>query len=337
MASEPGTGVRLVSVGSYFPDQWMSAAEIGAAAGIPEDVVVERFGLDGKHIGGPGDHVSTMSARAATVALDRAGMSPGEVDVVAYFGSKATDYLVWSAAPKVQQLIGADNAWAMEMANVSCGAPVALAVASGMLAGDPTIDNILLVGGCRESHLLDYENGRSRFMFNFGDGGAAALLRRSGRGHEILAYRIITDPKFADEVAVYAGGTREPASHATVDRRAHYLDVRDPEAMKAGLDPVSGPNFVRVAREACAAAGVEVADVRLLAMLHTKRSFHEWIVGELGIPEERAVYLRKHGHLSGLDAIVGIDLHQDELTDGDLVLCLSAGTGYTWAATLIRW
>jgi 3-oxoacyl-[acyl-carrier-protein] synthase III len=315
----------------------MSAAEIGAAAGIPEEVIVERFGLDGKHVGGPDDHVSTMGARAGIQALERAGLLPGEVDVVAYFGSMAKDYLVWPAAPKIQHLIGADHAWSLDMANVSCGAPVALAVAAGMLAGDASIDTILLVGGCRESHLLDYENQRSRFMFNFGDGGAAALLWRDGPGHEILSYRIITDGRFADEVAVYAGGTRRPASHATVDERAHHLDVRDPGAMKAGLDPVSGPNFARVAREACEAAGVAVADIRLLAMLHTKRSFHDWIVGELGVPEDRAVYLRRHGHMSGLDPIVGIDLHQEELTEGDLVLCLAAGTGYTWAATLLRW
>lgn len=332
-----GTGVRLVSVGTYVPERWMPASAIGAAAGIPETVIVERFGLDGKHIAGPDDHVSTMSAAAGSRAIERAGLNPEDIDVVAYFGSMGKDYHIWSAAPKVQQLIGAGNAWALEMASVSCGAPVAMAVAAGMLAGDRTIGNILLVAGCRESHYLDYGNERSRFMFNFGDGGAAALLARGEEGHEILSYRIITDGRFADEVAVFAGGSRRPPSHQTVDEGAHFLDVADPKRMKEELDPVSGPAFISVAREACAAASVDPADIRLLAMLHTKRSFHEWVVGELGIAEGRAVYLRRHGHMSGLDPIFGIDLNQDELVAGDLVLCLSAGTGYTWAATLIRW
>jgi len=141
---------RLVSVGTYMPQDWMSASEIADLSGIPENVIVDRFGLDGKHIAGSDDHVSTMAAAAGVQAIERAGLSPEEVDVVAYFGSMAKDYQVWSAAPKVQNLIGATNAWALEMANVSCGAPVAIATIAGMLAGDPSISNVLLVGGCWE-------------------------------------------------------------------------------------------------------------------------------------------------------------------------------------------
>ncbi len=328
----------IASVGSWMPERWMPASEISEASGIPEDVIEDRFGLKGKHIAGPDDHVSTMSAEAGRIAVERAGLAMEDIDVVAYFGSKGMDYQVWSASPKVIDLLGARNAWALEMANVSCGGPVALATAAGLLNGDPTIDNVLLVGGCRESHLLDYSNQRSRFMFNFGDGGAAAVLSTSVEPrHEILSYRIISDGQFADDVAVYAGGTREPASHDTVDARRHFLDVADPASMKERLDPVSGPNFIAVAHEACERAGVDIRDIKLFPLLHTKRSFHDWIVDKLDIPPERAVYIDRHGHMSGLDTIVGLDLRQDELESGDLVLMLSAGTGYTWAATLVRW
>lgn len=327
----------IVSVGSWMPSTWMPASDIAAASGIPEEVIVERFGLRGKHIAGPDDHVSTMAASAGRIAVEQAGISIDDVDVVAYFGSKAMDYQVWSAAPKVIDILGARNAWALEMANVSCGGPVAIAAIAGLLNGDESIRNVLLVGGCRESHLIDYANQRSRFMFNFGDGGAAVLMSNTLPRHEVASYRIISDGQFADDVAVYGGGTRLPASHRTVDEGRHMLDVRDPAAMKDRLDPVSGKNFITVATEACERAGVSLADVRLLPLLHTKRSFHEWIVDSLGIPRERAVYIDRHGHMSGLDTIVGLEARQSELAEGDLVLLLSAGTGYTWAATLIRW
>lgn len=330
-------GTRLVSVGTHMPDGWMPASEIAARSGIPQDVITERFGLDGKHIAGPGDHVSTMAAAAGIQAVERAGISPDEIDVVAYFGSMWKDYNVWSAAPKVMDIMGATNAWALEMANVSCGAPVAISAVAGMLAGDPTIENVLLVGGCRESHLIDYTNERSRFMFNFGDGGAAALLSTALPGHEILSYRIITDGQFADDVAVYGGGSRLPTSHDTVDDKRHYLDVADPASMKGRLDPVSGPSFVKVVNDVCEQAGVDVSDIRLLPILHTKQSIHDWIIDAIGIPAERAVYIRRHGHMSGLDTIVGLDMRQDELEAGDLVLLLAAGTGYTWAGTLLKW
>ncbi len=136
----------------------MTAAEIGAKAGIPEQIIVDRFGLDGKHIAGPDDHNSDMSARAGLLALERAGVAPEEVDVVAYFGSMWRDYEVWSVSPKIMDLVGATNAWALEMANVSCGAPVALKVAADFLRGADDVDTLLLVGASRESHLLDYTN-----------------------------------------------------------------------------------------------------------------------------------------------------------------------------------
>jgi 3-oxoacyl-[acyl-carrier-protein] synthase-3 len=329
--------VGLLDIGVFMPEAWMPAAEIAAASGIPEAIIVERFGLDGKHVAGPDDHVSTMAAAASTQALERAGVDPSDVDVVMYFGSMGKDYYIWSASPKIQELIGARNAWAMEMSYVSCGAPVALKVASDMLRADEEIETMVVAGACRESHFLDYTNQRSRFMFNFADGAAAAVLRRGGAGHEVLASRIISDGRFADDVAIYAGGSRNPASHGTVDAGLHFFDVGDPRSMKERLDPISGPNFVRVAKETCAAAGVDVSDVALLAPIHFKRSFFAWIIGELGIPEERTEYLRKHGHMSGIDPLVAIDRRRDDLQPGDLVLCLAAGTGYTWAATLLRW
>ncbi len=193
-----------------------------------------------------------------------------------------------------------------------------------------------MVGACRESYLLDYTNQRSRFMFNFADGAAAAVLQLN-RGHRVLGSATISDGSFADYVAVFGGGSRHPASAGDVEQSMHYLDVSDPQAMKEGLDPVSGPSFVEVAREAARRAGVDLGDIALLALLHTKRSFFNWITTELGIPESRAVYLSRHGHMSGIDPLVGIDLRRDDLKDGDLVMTLSAGTGYTWAANVIRW
>ena len=222
------TAVNIVDVASWLPERWMTAAEIGERSGIPEEIIVTRFGLDGKHIAGPEDHNSDMSARAGLLALDRAGLRPEDVDVVAYFGSMWRDFEVWSVSPKIMQLMGATNAWALEMANVSCGAPVALKVASDFLRGAADVDTLLLVGASRESHLLDYSNERSRFMFNFGDGGAAAVLSKSRPGHEIISSAIITDGEFADDVAVYAGGSKHPATHQTIDSGMHYLDVGDP-------------------------------------------------------------------------------------------------------------
>jgi 3-oxoacyl-[acyl-carrier-protein] synthase-3 len=314
----------------------MSAAEIGAVSGIPEEVLVEKFGLRGKHIAAADEHVSDLSVKAATALLEEQGLDPLDVDIVLYFGSMWREYPVWQAAPWIAHRLGCSRAYALEYANVSCGTPVALRLARNLLRAEPELRNVLLVAACRESHLLDYENERSRFMFNFGDGAVAGLLTRDAP-HELLGAHAVTDGSFSLQVKVPAGGSVEPASTETVGARRHYLDVADPAQMKDGLDAVSLPNFVAAARGALERSNARLEDVSLLCGIHMKRSMHEAILRELGV--ERAVYLDDTGHMSGVDPLLGVDraARRGELGPGDLVLLLAAGTGYTWAAAAVRW
>jgi 3-oxoacyl-[acyl-carrier-protein] synthase-3 len=328
--------VGLAATAAYLPERWMTAAEIGEASGIPEDVLIEKFGLRGKHIAAADEHVSDLSVKAATALLEEQGLDPVDVDIVLYFGSMWREYPVWQAAPWIAHRLGCTHAYALEYANVSCGTPVALRLARNLLRAEPELRNVLLVAACRESYLLDYENERSRFMFNFGDGAVAGLLTRDAP-HAVLGAHAITDGSFSLQVKVPAGGSVEPASAETVAARRHYLDVADPTEMKDGLDAVSLPNFVAVARGALEGSSARLEDVSLLCGIHMKRSMHEAILRELGI--ERAVYLDDTGHMSGVDPLLGVDRasRAGELAAGDLVLLLAAGTGYTWAATVLRW
>jgi 3-oxoacyl-[acyl-carrier-protein] synthase-3 len=328
--------IGVAATAAYLPEQWMTAAEIGAASGIPEQVIVEKFGLRGKHIAAADEHVSDMAVEAASRLLGQHDLDPAEIDVVLYYGSMWKDYPVWQAAPWIAHRLGCGRAYALEYANVSCGTPVALRLARNFLLAERDLRNVLLVAACRESYLLDYGNERSRFMFNFGDGAVAGLLTRDAP-HELLGAHAVTDGSFALQVKVPAGGSVEPASAASVEARRHYLDVADPAQMKGGLDEVSLPNFVAAARGALERSGAGLEDVAYVCGIHMKRSMHEAILGALGV--ERAAYLDDTGHMSGVDPLFALDraARTGELSEGDLVLLLAAGTGYTWAASVIRW
>ena len=154
--------VGLLATASYLPERWMTAAEIAARSGIPEQVIVEKFGLRGKHIAAPDEHVSDLSVKAVERLLDETGFDPKEIDVVMYYGSMWRDHAVWQAAPHIAYRVGATNAFAIEYDNVSHGTPVALRVARDMLRAEPELENVLVVAACRESYLLDYANERSR-------------------------------------------------------------------------------------------------------------------------------------------------------------------------------
>jgi 3-oxoacyl-[acyl-carrier-protein] synthase-3 len=326
--------VGLVGIASYLPERWMTAGEVGVASGIPERVVVERFGLRGKHIAAAGEHVSDLSVRAAERLVAETGVDPASIDVVVYFGSSWKDFGVWQAAPWIAHRLGCSNAFALELDYVSCGAPVALRVCRDLLVAEPELRRVLAVGAARESYLIDYANERSRFMFNFGDGAVATLLQQDAPANELLGSAMLTDGSLSLQVMVPQGGSVDPM----LDGR-RFLDVVDPKAMKARLDMVSLPNFVRVAEEALRRSGATLDDVSYLCALHMKRSMHEALVAALGIDPARAAYLDDTGHMSGVDTLLALDRasRAGDVADGDLVLLLAAGTGYTWAASVVRW
>jgi 3-oxoacyl-[acyl-carrier-protein] synthase III len=327
------THVSLAATATYLPERWMTAAEVGERSGIPEHVIVDKFGLRGKHIAAVDEHVSDLSVRAAETLLEESGFDPLEIDVVMYFGSMWKDYAVWQASPWIAHRIGAERAYAVEYDNVSCGTPVALRLARDMLLAEDDLRAVLVVAACRESYLLDYANERSRFMFNFGDGAVAGLLVKDGARNRLLGCHGLTDGSFSLQVKVPSGGSVSP------NGGYRFLDVADPVSMKDGLDKVSLANFVAAARGALERSGATLEDIGYLCGIHMKPSMHRALVAELGLDESRAAYLDDTGHMSGVDPLFALDraARAGNLRDGELVLLLAAGTGYTWAASVVRW
>jgi 3-oxoacyl-[acyl-carrier-protein] synthase-3 len=324
--------IGLTATASYLPERKLTAAEIGERAGIPEPVVVEKFGLREKRIAAADEHVTDLSVRAAASLLEEAGVDATEIDVVMYYGSMWRDWGIWQASPRIADRLGCRNAFAVEYDNTSHGTPIALRLARDLLRAERELHNVLVVAACRESYLLDYRNERSRFMFNFGDGAVAGLVTAENPHNELLGAHAITDGSFSLQVKIPRGGSTDPDGPP-------FLDVADPASMKNGLDAVSLPNFVAVASGALQRSGATLADVAFLCPLHMKRSMFEALLGELGLDEDRAVYLDDTGHMSGVDSLFGLDrvARAGRLRDGDLVLLLAAGTGYTWAAQVVRW
>jgi 3-oxoacyl-[acyl-carrier-protein] synthase-3 len=310
----------------------MTAAEIAVESGIPEQVIVEKFGLRGKHIAAPDEHVSDLSVAAARALLDETETDPGSIDVVLYYGSMWRDYPVWQVAPHIAHRLGARNAFAIEYDNVSHGTPIALRVARDLLRAEEELQTILVVAACRESYLLDYTNERSRFMFNFGDGAVAGLVVGDAGRNEILGSHAVTDGSYSLQVKVPGGGSVDPGGY-------RFLDVADPRSMKGGLDEVSLPNFVHAAHGAIDRSGLRSDEIAFVCPLHTKRSMFLALLSALGMREDQAVYLDDTGHMSGVDSLLGLDraVRDGRIGDGDAVLLLAAGTGYTWAATVVRW
>jgi 3-oxoacyl-[acyl-carrier-protein] synthase III len=331
--------IGIVSTGIYIPENYMTGREIAQKAGIPINVVEEKMGIKKKPVPGVDDHTCEMGIKAANNAIEKAGINPAEINLVIYIGEEHKEYPLWTAGIKLQDAVGAVNAWAFDVA-LRCGTTMmALKLAKSMMLSDSSIQTVLLAGGYRNVDFIDYENSRTRFMFNLAAGGGAILLKKNHNKNLLLETEMITDGSFSEDVVVVAGGTKLPISKEALDARLNYLDVIDPEGMKLRLEQKSMENFLKVIKDSVQKSGYSVSDIDYLGILHMKRSAHEFVLTELGLSLDQSIYLEEYGHIGQIDQILSLELalQQGKIKSGDLVVLVSAGIGYAWGATTIKW
>lgn len=334
-----GPAIGIMGLATYLPERIQTAAEIAAESGIPEQVVREKLGINQKQLATYEDQTSAMAVRAARTALDRAGVEPEEIDLILYSGSMHKDFYVWSAANRIQYLLGAKRAWAFEAVALCTTNVLALKLARDLMTADATLRTVLICGGHRTGDLINLRDQSTRFLFNLSDGGSAMVLRRDHPQNHILRSSFITDGSLSEDVTIPAGGTRLPASPETLRNGLHTFHVPDTTRLKAGLEGTSERNFVQVVCEAVERSGYNTSDIAFLAINHMKPSMHRRILAMLGLREDQSLYLSDYGHIGAPDQVLALELAsaQDRLHDGDLVVAASAGLGFTWGATALRW
>lgn len=331
--------IGLVSLATYLPAQVQDAAYIAAQSGITEDIVRQKMGIEEKHRAGPEDQTSVMAVNAARLALARANIEASELDLILYSGSMHKDFPVWSAANRIQYMLQANNAYAFELVALCTTNILALKVARDLMTADTSLRTVLICGGHRTADLINFREQSSRFLFNLADGGSAMVLRRGHTTNLVLDSAFITDGSLAEDVIIPAGGTRLPTSRETLANNLHAFRVVDMEHLHAGLDGISEERFVRVVREAVERSGYAPDEIAFLAINHMKPSMHRRILSMLGLREDQSIYLARYGHIGAPDQVLALELAEQEgrLHAGDLVVVASAGLGFTWGATALRW
>jgi len=335
--NERANFVGIANMGFYLPTAIETSADIAAKSGLPIDTVEQKLGVHKKHIAGVREHVSDMAIEAARRAL--AGFDPLHLDAIIYFGSAYKDYPVWSCAAKIQFELGAKNAFATEIMSLCTSFTMALKIAKAMMLTDSTLNNVLLVGGSKESHLIDYGNPRVRFMYDFGDGAGAALLKKGLNKNVLLAEHHLTDGRFHRHIKVEAGGSVHPSYDGCAAAHDYKIDLVEGAEMKEHLDPVSVDNFVGVVLAALESCGHKLSDLDFVVPIHVKPSVHREILRGLGLSMEQSYYLSEYGHVQASDLILGLMEAEKagSLQSGHLVALLGAGTGFTWGAAIVRW
>ena len=336
----------IASLGTYLPAQIVTAAEIAEAAGLPEWVVCDKFGIQQKHKAGPDDHPNRMAVWAAQDCLAKTDIKPSEIDVVLCTTEEWKEYILWTAGVNLAYEIGAINAWGIDL-HMRCATTVgAMKMARDMMIADPDINTVLIAGGYRVGDFINFKNHSTSFMFNIGAGAGAMLLRRGYPANHVLGAHLMSDGYMSNHVIVPASGTVQFPTDAAVAKDGFYFDLVEPELMKNRLNEVSMDNWLHCVDEALRKSGLKPdgspytrQDISFLNMVLVKPSAYRDMLQRLGLTEEQGMYLAHIGHIGEQDAIFIIQeaLKQGKLKDGDLMAVIAAGIGYVWAASCIHW
>jgi 3-oxoacyl-[acyl-carrier-protein] synthase-3 len=335
MKTNHNVGIR--SVGSYVPDGIRDSVYISEASGIPEPVIREKFGIKQVHKAGPEDTVSAMGVKASLRALE--DISPDELDMVVYCGSEYKDFYMFNCAARIKEDIGAKNAVAFEIHSLCSAGVYSLKILKAMMLQDESLRKVLLVSSSKEGDLINYKDTDSRFMFNFGDGAAAVVLERDLGRNVILESSMIVDGQFSTDVYVPGIGCVNRDKIDVMSFEDRHLRVRDLQDMKTRLDPVTLDNFCKVMDQAVERSGYTNADVGFVAPICMKKSMLVGLLNHFNLTEEKSFLLEDYGHCQSADCFLSIEegLRHGRLKDGDLVVTIAAGTGYSWASTAIKW
>lgn len=335
--AEQTVNIGIRKIGCYVPPTIRDSAWIGNASGIPEQVIREKFGIKLIHKAGPEETVSSMGAEAARRCLG--DFDPKELDLVVYCGSEYKDYYLFNCAAQIQYEIGAVNAAVFEIHNLCSAGVWSLKVLKSMMMVDPELRHVLLVSSSKEGDLINYQDSDSRFMFNFGDGAAAVLLERDYDRNVILESAMIADGRFASDVSVPGVGCKNFDNFKNMAWEDHYLRVLDQPNMKSRLDPITLDNFAGAIARAADKSGFGKEHIDYLAPIFMKRSILNTLLGRFDLTEENTYVLEEYGHCQSADCFISLmeGERAGKLKAGANAVLVSAGTGYTWAATAVHW
>ena len=319
------TGVGSVLPPNRVPNTWFEDKVETSDAWIRE-----RTGIESRHFVDDGVVTSDLATEAARIALDTAGISPAQVDLIVC-ATVTGDTPFPSTAVWVQQKLGV-SCPAFDVNAACAGFSYALATATGFVEGGMA-DTVLLIGAEVFSRILDFTDRQTCVLF--GDGAGAAVVQASDRPG-IEGTVLGADGTATDILIMPGGGSREPATPETVAAGRHRIFMPGGrEVFKRAVTEMAASS-----REVLEKNGHTTDDVDLLIPHQANARIMMAVADRLHIPPEKAVIdVAEVGNTSAASIPIALDraYRAGRMREGDLVVFTSFGAGLTWGATAMRW
>jgi 3-oxoacyl-[acyl-carrier-protein] synthase-3 len=321
----------ILATGRSYPEGVLTNADLEHMVETSDEWITSRTGIKQRHKAAEGEYTSLFAVRAARQAIERARIDPQEIDLL-ICATVTPDQILPSTGCLVQTELGAHRAAAFDLAAACSGFLYGLTLANQMIRTGQS-RYALVIGAEVLTRYVDYKD-RSTCVI-FGDGAGAAVLGAVESERGILATRIRSDGRYAEQLFSPGGGTRMPSTAETLSGGMHYFKMRGNELFKVAVRSMAD-----VSREVLEEAGYTADDVKLFIPHQANQRITDAVADKLKVESER-VYsnIAMHGNTSSASIPIALDecIEMGKIQDGDLVLLASFGGGVTWGGVLIKW
>ena len=324
---------RISGTGHYAPERVLTNHDLERMVDTSDAWIVERTGIRQRHLAAEGETTSDMAARAAMSALEAAGISAKDLDLIVV-ATITPDVPLPATAVFVQQKIGArSDCPAFDIAAACAGFIYGLSIADRFL-GTGGARHVLVVGVELLSRVINWKDRTTCVLF--GDGaGAAVLTRAEDDGRGLLSTHLYADGSQASALHIPAGGSARPATHLSVDAGLHLVHMSGQDVFKYAVRALSSASIT-----ALEANGAAREQVRWVVPHQANLRIIEAVAKRVGIELDRFVLnIARYGNTSSASIPIALDeaARAGTIQPGDLVLMCALGAGFAWGSALLRY
>ena len=325
---------QIISTGRYIPERVITNDDLNAMLGENVgDWLVENVGIRERHVMAEDETTSDMAVAAAQQALDRAKLSPTDLDLI-IVATDTPDYLSPATASVVQAKLGAGNAGTFDV-NCACAAWVTgLDMAARYIATDADYQHILVVGAYGMTRFVDWTDKYTCTLFA---DGAGAVIVRSGTEPGFLSGKLVAHGEYHDALGIYTGGTHQPATPE------HVAELGKPRVQFVKKFPATfnSDNWPPLVHQVVRKAKLSLDEIDYFLFTQLNLRTIETVMANLGQPMSKTHWIGdKWGYLGSACIPAALD---DALEQGvgpkpgDNVVFCATGGGMAMAASVWRW
>jgi 3-oxoacyl-[acyl-carrier-protein] synthase-3 len=328
---QPKRTVSIIGTGSYLPEKVVTNADLETLVETTNDWIVSRTGIKERRQAAEGEHTSDLAAKAAEAAMENAGITADEIDLI-IVATVTPDMFFPSTACFVQSKIGAKNAACFDVSAACAGFLYALEIAQQFITSH-TYDTILVIGAEKLSSIVDWQDRNTCVLF--GDGAGAAILRHRGGSHGVISTFMASDGGLSDILYIPGGGSRYPINKDNADQRLNCIKMNGKETYKHAVT-----SMLDAANRALAESNLKPSDLACIIPHQANLRIIEAIAHRMDLPLDRfMVNLDRYGNTSAAAVAIALDEanRTGRMEEGDYILLVVFGGGLTWASSVIQW